>query len=86
MLRFLRVFGVVFLVLSLVLFALVGLWVFGFGFFLCFLGFGFWVVRFWVFGFLGSWFFILFILARALRWRGMIRGVFHAGLYSPPFI
>ena len=78
MLRFLRVFGVVFLVLSLVLFALVGFW-----FFFFFLGFGFWVVRFWFFGFLGSWFYILFILARALRWRGMIRGVFHAGLYSP---
>ena len=60
----------------------------GFGFLVLVLFFGFWFLGFavlglWVFGFSV---FYLFSLARALRWRGMIRGVFHAGLYSPPFI
>ena len=40
------------------------------------LGFGFW-------GF-GFRFFVVGFLARALRWRGMIRGVFHAGRFLSP--
>ena len=57
--------------------------VFGFGL-LFFFGFGF-CLFFWVlvfgFGFAGLGF---RLVGRALQWRGMIRGMFHAGRFPAP--